>query len=291
MYDDILIPTDGTDAATTAAGVAIDLADRLDSTVHVLHVVSMSEIPPGLREEAKEFLQSDAEQAVTKIVEYALDEGVPVESYIEETIDPTHTTILDVADKLDVDLISMGTRARSGPSRFAIGSVARRTLRHASMPVLTIHEDARDIDAIESILLPTDGSVGAKAATSHAVDLCHHLNASLDVVNVVDTGTLDRHVRTANLLEAFQELGQAAVDEAIDMATRGEVRSVKASVLEGTPARSIVDFADAHDIDLITIGTHGRTGLDRVLLGSVAERVIGRANVPVLAVKAETDGT
>ncbi|WP_231513009.1 universal stress protein [Haloferax mediterranei] len=132
--------------------------------------------------------------------------------------------------------------------------------------------------------MPTDGSDYAQAAANHAIELALATEAALHIVHVVDVGVVTGSVNTAAILDALEEAGEQALQEVIDQAEEAGVSVIEATVLGGSPYRAIVKYADEHDIDLLAMGTHGRTGVDRYFLGSVTERVVRRTEVPVLVV-------
>jgi nucleotide-binding universal stress UspA family protein len=96
---------------------------------------------------------------------------------------------------------------------------------------------------------------------------------------------------TTGLLDRLAAEGDRAVERVADRTAAAGVDLVGTAVVEGRPAVRIVDYAAARGVDLIVLGTHGRTGVDRYLLGSVAERVVRLAGVPVLVVPVPADGT
>lgn len=134
------------------------------------------------------------------------------------------------------------------------------------------------------ILLPTDGSPGTAAATRQALSLATTYGASLSVLYVHDVSSLpvDAHARSA--LQQFEEYGRESVDAIVRDARDRDVPDVQGVVREGTPVRAILEYVDDGDCDLVVMGTHGRTGLTRRLLGSVTSRVLRESPVPVLAV-------
>ena len=138
----------------------------------------------------------------------------------------------------------------------------------------------------ERILVPTDGDEGMAAAVEEALDLAALTGGILHALYVVDTrdyNTLSDS-KWFTIEEALAEEGRRALD-----AIRGRAESVGVpleTVIErGVPHDEILAYVDAHDIDLVVMGTHGRSGVDRFLLGSVAERVVRAADVPVLVVR------
>lgn len=135
----------------------------------------------------------------------------------------------------------------------------------------------------DTILHPTDGSEASMAAADHAIELAASHGATLRLLYVVDVSSLAADDFGTVLLENLEQTGRTALE---DLAERAEAAGVEAvtAVETGTPHREIIDDALASAADVVVMGTHGRTGLDRFLLGSVSERVVRSAGVPVLVV-------
>ncbi len=286
MYDTILLPVDGSDATATAIEGAIAVAERFESRLHVLHVAERWELPADVDEELLESMIRYGDVIVGDVEEQAIEAGLAVTTAVVESDEPTHEVIVDYAGKHDVDCVVMGTHGRTGAVRFALGSVTERTLRVSPVPVITVPTDGVLDPAFERILVPTDGSEGARAAAEHAIELAVATGAALHVVHVVDVGAVGFEGGSPGVLEALEESGRNAIDEVVDRATGADLEAVEATVLSGTTARAILDYAEERDVDCIVMGTHGRTGVGRLLLGSVAERVVRLADIPVIGVKA-----
>jgi nucleotide-binding universal stress UspA family protein len=133
------------------------------------------------------------------------------------------------------------------------------------------------------ILLPTDGSEGAKRAVEHALELAEKFDAELHVLNVVDVRSKSTADMWTDVLGELEDAGKEIAEEIVEEADERGI-DAKPEVIKGVPSREIVSHAEEDDVDLIVMGTHGRTGLDRVLVGSVAEKVVRTANVPVMTV-------
>lgn len=137
----------------------------------------------------------------------------------------------------------------------------------------------------DRILLPTDGSPGSDHVADQAVELAATTGATLHVVSVVDEEASFVTSETAEATrKALTDAGERAVSRAADRAAETDV-TVETEVRTGTPHQVIVEYADEIGADVIVMGTHGRSGLERYLLGSVTERVLRLADQPVLAVK------
>lgn len=138
----------------------------------------------------------------------------------------------------------------------------------------------------DEILVPTDGSAAAERAIDEAIDLADATNARLHALYVVDTRTLSGlpSAQGSTIEQALEAQGDAAVEGVRDRAEAAGL-SVTTTVAVGNPATEILAYADDAPVDAIVMGTHGRTGVDRFLLGSVTERVLRRASAPVLVVR------
>jgi nucleotide-binding universal stress UspA family protein len=145
----------------------------------------------------------------------------------------------------------------------------------------------------ERILVPTDGSAAARAAVEHAVDLASRYDATVHALYVVDIEATNLALGTEQVerlrrgkLDEMPEL-RARADDATDYVAEvaaGDGVPVEEHVRVGYPARSIRAFVEENGVDLVVMGSHGRSGLSKVLLGSVSEKVLRGTRVPVLVV-------
>jgi nucleotide-binding universal stress UspA family protein len=137
----------------------------------------------------------------------------------------------------------------------------------------------------DTILLPTDGSEGAETALDHALELAGTYGSTLHVLFVVNTTYLGSGAAEATTTETLRSTGERIVEEAVERAAERDI-DVVGETRNGDPYTQILDYADETGSDLIVMGTHGRSGLDRYLLGSVTEKVVRTADAPVLTVRA-----
>jgi nucleotide-binding universal stress UspA family protein len=139
----------------------------------------------------------------------------------------------------------------------------------------------------DRLLVPTDGSDGSARVVRHAIDLAGVHGATVHALYVVNSGSfagLPMESSWEGLDEMLRADAEAAVEEVRRIAASADV-AVETSIIEGTPSREIVEYAEREGCDLVVMGTHGRGGIDRLLLGSVAEKVTRASNVPVLTVR------
>lgn len=143
----------------------------------------------------------------------------------------------------------------------------------------------------DDILLPTDGSDGIEAATNHAGAIAERFDATVHVLSVVDTRNRFESPASGLSAEAWKEAEGERADHAIEttVAALSETLSVETAVVEGVPKTAILDYIDDEGMDMVVMGTHGRTGLDHYLIGSVAEKVVRRSPVPVVTVRLTED--
>jgi nucleotide-binding universal stress UspA family protein len=142
----------------------------------------------------------------------------------------------------------------------------------------------------DRILVPTDGSAGSRAVIDHAAGLAESHGATLHALYVVNTASY----ASFSMESTWEGIGDMLRDEgqdalrAVESIVDGRV-PIETNVTEGSPSRKIVRYAEREACDLIVMGTHGRGGIDRLLLGSVAERVVRSSEVPVLTVRVGSD--
>lgn len=144
----------------------------------------------------------------------------------------------------------------------------------------------------EQILLPTDGSDTAEHAVEQAIDVAAKYDATLHVLYIVDETEPVLNTRgSEQTLENLESEGERIVGDTIERAKERPVPSVTGAVEQGEPAQTILDYVKVNNIDLIVMGTHGRSGIDRHLLGSVAETVVRHASASVLTVRENNDAS
>lgn len=288
MYERILIPTDGSEGVERAIDQAIALAEMYDATLHVLRVVQTADLPSGINEETVvQAFEEHGRKEIDDVEERALHAGIGA---LEKSVatGPPYRTILEYVEEHDIDLVVMGTHGRSGLEHFLLGSVTERVVRLSNVPVLTVRmTDEYSDEGYNNILVPTDGSFGAEAAIDHAIDIADTYGATVHALYVVDlrllTGDPSGGLPVDEILNEAKSRGRKAIQDVTQKVETAEV-DYKEHISQGYPYRDIRTYVTEHDVDLIVMGTHGRTGIDHFLLGSVTEKVIRSVDVPVLTV-------
>jgi nucleotide-binding universal stress UspA family protein len=290
MYDTILVPTDGSVRAEAAVQHALNLATTFGSRVHFLSIVderaystTVADVDPVARGQ-RERSERHATEGVRALATRATKRGVPYQTVVEHGV--PHETILSYVDEHDVDLIAMGTHGRTGLDHLLLGSVTERLVRTSDVPVLTVRLEPDDV-SYDRILIPTDGSEAAATAIEHGITVAERYDATVHALSVVDLDSLpggygDRSV-LPDARRSLEQRAERAVETVAERCERHGLEVVTA-IQQGTPSRVIHDYVDETEIDLVTMSTHGRTGLERYLVGSTTERVVRTSDAPVLTV-------
>jgi len=292
MLERILFPTDGSDGAAFAFDHVLDLAVRHDATVHILTVADTTE--NGMLQIGGDdvtALEQDRDQIVREAAEQAHQRGVETVTKVRQG--EPYREIIDDAERHGLDLIVMPTHGRRGLERFLLGSTSERVVRRADVPVLTIRpdDDVTVTHPYENVLVPTDGSDCANQALAIGVDIADGEKAALHLLSVIAITALGTDARPDIQMEALEESAHELLDEATAFADGAGVEPASKSVEYGPSIhQAILTYIEVHDIDLVVVGTHGRTGFDRYVLGSVTEYLVRTSPIPVLTVRApETD--
>lgn len=289
----ILAATDFSSTAKAGVDWAVELAMAHNARIYLVHSLLVPSratdfvpSPPDFTEA----LQEAASGRLNEITTSVRERGVEVSSDLRLGV-PSQV-ILDSAVQQDADLVVIGTRGLSGLRHLLLGSTAERVVQHAHCPVLTVHPgDADKHRPLDTILVPTDFSKDAETAYLAALRLLGKKSSTkvvlLHVYHLPYEYTAYGTIPTS--LDYFKDVEGAAEERLVAMAEELRQQGFEVATLarEGFPPEVILGEAEAAGADLIAMGTHGRTGLAHLVLGSTAERVVQRANCPVLTVRSE----
>jgi nucleotide-binding universal stress UspA family protein len=289
----ILSAVDFSETGDGAARWAAEIA-----RVHGARLVLFHALAPAMpADPAPEFLPlparfyddlSDAARAHLARLATELGPSVPrVETAIE--IGPAASTTIDAARRLRADLLVAGTRGLTGWKRMLLGSTAAQLVRGADVPVLVVHpEDVGAPRRPRTVVVPTDFSEDASKAVDAAIRLLgrggderivllHAFHLPVEYV-----APLPAPILLEDRAQAHTAARIAA--EKVSVRIRESGLDVEIRVVEGYPPEEIVRAAEETGADLVAMGTHGRSGWKRLVLGSTAERVLPSAPCPVLTV-------
>ncbi len=283
----LLLATDGSRFSEGAIREAIRLAKKCSSSLSVLSVIETNPEYEAIAPQLLERSEKAAREHLESVKAQAKKEGVECSTSILEGEDSFHY-ITDEAAKNKSTMIIMGRRGRTGLKRLAMGSTAARVIGHAPCSVLVVPSAA--VVEFKSIVVATDGSPYSTAAASEAIGIAKKNGSKLTVLSVVpaelatptdvDFAATQRELLAEKEMQAAEKNARAVKDVAVK-----EGVAVQAFVMTGKPADAIIETAKEKNADLIIVGSHGRTGIERLLMGSVAERVIVMASCAVLVAK------
>ena len=276
----ILVPTDFSPHANAALAHAAALAESYDAEIHLLNI----QVPYGPITPLAEEYPGEAE-ARRKLAELKVGSAPTVRELRRGFA--AGPTILAYAVEHDVDLVVMGSHGYRGIPRLLLGSVAEEVLRGSACPVLVIREAALREPTYERLLVPVDFSTETDAQLDVAIDIAERFGSRLELVHVIDPPTVpELYVPVGPIAMDMKTIATQAAEALDELAEplRGRYE-VSTEVLVGRAGKTIAARADTSD--LIVMPTHGHSGMDRVLLGSVTEGVLRRADCAVLALKPE----
>jgi len=264
-FERLLLVVDNSKFSTGAIHEAIQMAKRCQSKLHVLTILPDVEhdslAHPVLKQEREAALQ-----ALVAVQQQAQAAGIDCEIMLGHG--DAHQEIVEEAEHSRMDVIIMGRRDKSDLLRSMMGSTTQKVIADTHSKVLVVPHHATF--AGKGVILPVDGSRHSDAAATAVLSLVKHDATPVTVVAVAAEPRQAAEAR-ANAERIQTLFKQAGVDASLAVRT-------------GTPETEIVAIANEMG-DLIVMGSHGSTGLDRLLVGSVSERVIGQAQCPVLVVK------
>ena len=291
MLRTIVVATD----FSANAGVALSWAEQLARQHHaalVLVHASTREPPTApefvqwpheYRDEIREGLQRELEGEAEK----ARRSGVTV--YGELGFGVASDVVIATAEQREADLIVAGTRGRTGLKKLLLGSTAARLVRTARCPVLTVHPtDAGSSRAVRTVLVPTDFSEDAALAAEAATRMLGvGRGRRMVLLHAYHVPTEAMYLPASVLSDAIgaKDAAVKRLIEKLAAQLRQTGIAIDTVTCEREPAEAILDYASSIGADLIAMGTHGRSGTNRLFLGSTAERVVPSAPCPVLTVR------
>ncbi len=287
----ILVPVDFSKFSDRAVKYALFLAENYAANITLLHSIVL------LHEEAHEeetlkayeksirLLEEDSHRLFQEHHEDAGTKNVTINSVTIRGISAADS-ILDFINDNGFDLVVMGTHGRTGFKKWIYGSVAERVVRLSPVPVITIHEPLKEFD-IKKVLIPIDFSEYSKKAAQAGVEIAKKFGAKLEFLHVVDQA-----IHPAFYVSGVESV--FTIDRELKERTRDNLKTFAGNgnggtftVIEGRPAREIVNYAEHINADFIVMATRGLGGLEHLLIGSTTERVVRWASVPVLTVERE----
>ena len=301
MYQSILVPLDGSSASSQALPVASQIAARSGAHVHLLMVHDPGQfinfVPgevaiPMYDADDVSRRREESDRNIAIAVQSLVAGGVKADGRVVEG--SVVESIVEYSNSVSADLTIMTTHGHTGFVRLQLGSVATNYVRSANGATLLVriteNDDAPSVSQSGGRLLcPLDGSDFAELIIPHAIALAESLELKMELLSVTRPGNIPMApFGTASLLGdprdvALQEEGREKyLERVVERCPQGTTTRV---VSDMSAASAIVDIAREPNCSAIAIATHGRSGLKRLMLGSVADEVLRGATVPVLMFK------
>ncbi len=304
MYTSIVVPLDGSEFGVRALPVALTLAKRCNARVHLVHVREAVVFLEG--ETAYEPHLSDQQQQKVRAhvtamaAQLARGASLRVDAvFLDGPVAPSLQRYLETGGH---DLVVMTTHGRGGLSRAWLGSVADGLIRRAPVPLLLLRDDTAWLrDAVEPlfrrVLIPLDGSAMAEEVLDHVVSLGTNGVTEYVLLSViaphhqVDSGESDAETLAGHSLDERQRDAAHHYLNGVASNLRSSGALVKERVeVHRHTAQGILYAATEHHVDVIALSTHGRGGRARFMHGSVADKVLRGADLPVFAYRPKQAG-
>ena len=298
MFTRILVPLDGSETAEAVLPYARLLSSDLKIPVELLTVVDVAEIGRHLRSEQFSDLGALIKYQIVDHEKYLGGiaqsfQGQEVSCTVDKGI--TAGSIIDKAGADKGTLIAMATHGRSGLTRWLLGSIAEKVLRAANNPLLLVR--AREGAAtsgkatIDSVSVPLDGSELAESILAQVVEFAKAIKLAVRLMrcySVADMiyGYEDYSAGLVALRERSKEEAVEYLEAKVDQLREQGLTEVVPLTSEGEPGEAIIESAKGLPNSLIAMCTHGRSGVNRWLLGSVTEKVVRHSGHPVLVIRA-----
>jgi len=264
----LLLATDRSQFSDGAIREAINFAVKCSSKLYVLSVLETNPEYETIGSDAFEKEEAEVTAHLESVRERASRDGLACETIFLHGAEP-HQEIVDTALEKKVDMIVIGRRGRKGLMKVLMGEVASKVIAHAPCKVLVVPRAAKI--EYKTILAATDGSDHANAALTEAIAIAKRCGSHLIALSAMRD-------------ETEREEAAALSGRAVEMAQQEGV-SAEAVTPVGRSFDVIVETAGGRGVDLIVMGTYGKTGLRKILMGSSTEKVIGKAGCAVLVVK------
>jgi nucleotide-binding universal stress UspA family protein len=306
MFKRILVPTDFSASSQVALARAEEIARSNGAELFVLHVCKEHEQHAGgetgvMAAQTMADEHAAAGNALASIQAQLETRGICART--THVVGVPHEKILDSVAYEKIDLVVMGTRGRRGITRLVLGSVAERVLRTSRAPVMVCHAkeqalktsavqpvlSASEADCIRIILVPTDFEPSSDGAVIAAFALAAQLGAvvhllhayrAIVIPNASGVGSIPYEMLNRHARERLHRVAEPY---------QGSLSLGKCLAIMGEPCSTIVETAAELEADLIVVGTHGRTGIKRAYLGSVAEKTVREVGCAVLIAKSRLE--
>jgi len=296
IFKNVLVPVDFSEGSESAFKLALFFGKGKGAKIYLTHIISDPQITDPLYTANIypkiyfDDIKRELEEKIRNMYAPRIDGVGEIDVIVTQGYPSSEISIL--TEKLDIDLVVMGTHGRHGFSHMLLGSVAEKVIRESKVPVLTVkldHKIAVESYNINNILVPVDFSEMSEKAFDVALKIGSFFNSEITVLFVNQPVSyypyyLSDYYSEESLIEKIDE--QVVTKLAVLVKGRGAgYRNINTVIKRGDPHQKINEVADETGSNMIIMGTHGRKGLAHMVMGSVAERVVRTSHIPVMTVR------
>lgn len=278
----LVVGFDFSTVSMSALKRASQIASEYNATLHVVHVMApeiASPFVPAIRLDLHHEVEKTLKQELDQFVKTHTLDWASIRIHVCPGL--VYDQIIRVAHSVSAELIVVGSHSRHFVGRVLLGSQALKLVRHSPVPVLVHHVDCQR--PLKTILVPIDEDETSESAIVEAQFFAQKTGASVQLIHVLNLPTYDYLDTTHMVSEAKIEC-----EKYLNKLSKQYNLKTQPVVLEGSVAREMRSYIEQHpEVSLVTLNTHGRKGVDRFLLGSVAEQIVQSVPVDVLCQRTE----
>ncbi len=291
----ILTATDFSEYSKVALDICLGVSRCMKTKLYVLHTIE--KFPHDYRHLLSRAAHADMKQKLEEKAMRRIKAMIPVELLECGDVIPIvkfgkpFLEIIQVAKEKKVDLLAIGTHGRAGMDRIILGSVAERIVRKARCPVMVVR--GRKYVGFKRIIVPIDLSDCSRIALEYAVATARAHSSKLTILHVYEGSYVEPYIKAANseeeadgIIKEIELVNETKYDEFLKTVDLSGVEYEKL-LKKGIPETDIVETAMEQQANLIVMGTHGRSGIKHILIGSTAEEVVRTVHCDIIIVKPE----
>lgn len=291
----ILTATDFSEYSKVALDICLGVTKCMKTKLYLLHIIE--KFPHDYKHLLSSAAHADMKQKLEveamEKMKAMLPEGLLAAGHIVPIVrfGKPFNEIIQIAKEKKVDLLAVGTKGKAGVDRVILGSVAERIARKAFCPVMVVR--GKKYVGFKRIIVPVDLSDCSRIALEYAVATARAHKSKLTVLHVYEESFVEPYVNAANseeeageIIKEIERVNETKYDEFLKTVDFSGVEYEKL-LKKGIPAFDIVEIAMEQQANLIVMGTHGRSGIRHILIGSTAEEVVRTVHCDIIIVKPE----
>lgn len=291
----ILTATDFSEYSKVALDICLGVARCMKTKLYVLHIIEKFPhyyshlLSSAVHANMKQKLEENALERIKAMIPAELLDGVDVIPIVR--FGKPFLEIIQVAKEENVDLLAIGTHGRAGMDRIILGSVAERIARKARCPVMVVR--GKKYVGFKRIIVPIDLSDCSRIALEYAVATARAHKSKLTILHVYEKSFVEPYVNAANseekadeIMKEIERVNEVKYEEFLETVDLSGVEYEKL-LKKGIPETDIAEIAMEQQANLIVMGTHGRSGIKHILIGSTAEEVVRTVHCDIIVVKPE----